>query len=147
MVLITRVNQGSAIPAKPVRDIAAAVLQREDGKILLLKRAPTHTTNPGKWCFVTGFVEPDERPQAAAIRELKEELGIDARPSLSGKIVKVNTSWGTLHVYPYLFMMQDFPVKLDWEHTDSVWIQPQELRDYDCVQQLDEDLIALGLLP
>jgi (d)CTP diphosphatase len=135
------------LPARPVREIAAAVVQREDGKILLLKRAPTHTTNPGKWCFVTGYLGPHEGPQAAAIRELKEELGLDARPSRSGALVTVDTYSATLHIHPFLFKVQDFPVTLDREHTDSVWIQPQELPAYDIVQQLDEDLVALGLLP
>lgn len=130
-----------------VREIAAAVVQREDGRVLLLKRAPTHTTNPDKWCFVTGYVEPGESPQEAAVRELREELGIEAQPARSGRVVVVNIGWATLHVHPFLFALPDFPVTLDWEHTESAWIEPQDLYQYDFVQQLDEDLMALGLLP
>ena len=132
---------------KPVRDIAAAIVQREDGRVLLLKRAPTHTPGANKWCFVTGYIEPGEDPRDAAIRELREELGVDAEPVRPGRIVVVETSWATLHVHPFLLAVPDFPVRLDWEHTDSAWIKPQELYEYEFVQQLDEDLIALGLLP
>jgi (d)CTP diphosphatase len=135
------------VATEPTREIAAAVLQRDDGRVLLLKRAPTHTTNPDKWCFVTGFVEPGEQPQDAAIRELHEELGLDARPARSGRIVLVRTGWATLHVHPFLFAVEDFPVRLDREHTSWVWIEPRELYEYDFVQQLDEDLMALDLLP
>lgn len=130
-----------------VREIAAAVVQREDGKVLLLKRAPTHTTNPEKWCFVTGYLEPGESPEEAAVRELREELGLQASPARSGRVVVVETGWSSLHVHPFLFAVPDFPVTLDWEHTDWAWIEPHELYQYDFVQQLDEDLIALGLLP
>jgi 8-oxo-dGTP pyrophosphatase MutT (NUDIX family) len=127
--------------------IAAAVLQRPDGRVLLLKRAPTHTTNPDKWCFVTGYVNPGEDPRDAAIRELREELGLDVQPARAGEIVVVHTAWATLHVYPFLFPVDVETVDLDWEHTAYAWILPEELYGYDFVQQLDDDLIALGLLP
>lgn len=130
-----------------VRRIAAAILQRSDGKVLLLKRALTHTSNPGKWCFVTGYVEDDETPQEAAVRELEEELGLKAIPVRAGHIVVVHTDWGgTLHVYPFLFHVDNVEVHLEREHVDYRWIEPHEIYGYDFVQQLDEDLKALGLL-
>jgi (d)CTP diphosphatase len=126
--------------------IAAAVLLRPDGRVLLLKRSDAHTTNAGKWCFVTGYVKPQESPRDAAIRELKEELGIDASPSQRGDIVVVHTDRGVLHVHPFLFPVEDFEVRLEREHTDYTWIKPPEIFAYDIVQQLDEDLVSLGLL-
>lgn len=131
----------------PVQRIAAAIVQRPDGKVLLLKRAITHTSNPGKWCFVTGYVEDDEDPREAAMRELEEELGVMATPVRAGRMVVVHTDWGgTLHVYPFLFQVDRLVVQLEREHTDYRWIEPHEIYDYDFVQQLDEDLMALGLL-
>ncbi len=133
---------------QPVHRIAAAVVLRPDGKVLLLKRSPTHTSNPDKWCFVTGYVDLGEEPREAAIRELREELGIETEPVRGGAIVVVHTDWGpTLHVHPFLFLVeQNMQVALEQEHVDAIWIEPQELCRYDFVQQLDEDLIALGLL-
>jgi 8-oxo-dGTP pyrophosphatase MutT (NUDIX family) len=129
-----------------IRRVAAAVIQRSDGKLLLLKRAPTHMTFPGQWCFVTGYVESNEQPRSAAIRELREELGVDALPVQEGRIVIVHTERGTIHVYPFLFRVDDFVVKLDWEHVDYRWIEAREIHNYDHVPQIDEDLAALGLL-
>lgn len=130
-----------------ISKIAAAVVQRPDGRVLLLKRAPGRSTNPGKWCFVTGYVESGEEPRAAAVRELAEELKIEAQPTRGGEIVIVHADWGdTLHVYPFLFEVDDILPRLDREHVGFVWIEPQEVYAYDCVQQLDEDLIHLGLL-
>lgn len=132
---------------KPVRDIAAAVLQREDGRVLLLKRAVGHNPGGGQWCFVTGYVEPGEAPDQAASREIHEELGLEVQPVRPGRIVVVELEAMTLHVHPFLFSVPDFPVSLDWEHTESAWIEPMELYGYDFVKQLDDDLRALDLMP
>jgi 8-oxo-dGTP pyrophosphatase MutT (NUDIX family) len=128
--------------------IAAAILQRPDGRVLLLRRSRLHTTNPGQWCFVTGYVEPGEGPAAAAVREVREELGLEVEIERGGDIVVVQTGNRTLHVYPFLIPVgADLDeVSLDWEHTAYEWIEPHQVHDYDHVPQLDDDLIALGLL-
>jgi ribonuclease HI/ADP-ribose pyrophosphatase YjhB (NUDIX family) len=46
----------------------------EDGKILLVRRA-----DDGRWCLPCGWVDPNEAPAAAAVREVKEETGLDVR--------------------------------------------------------------------
>ena len=55
--------------------VAAAVLIREDGKVLLAQRLPG-TPYPGYWEFPGGKLEPSESPRDALVRELDEELGI-----------------------------------------------------------------------
>lgn len=128
-------------------EIAAAVVQRPDGKVLLLKRASTRSTNPDKWCFVTGYIGETESPREAAERELHEELGIDAVPARPGDVVVVDTPEGeTLRIYPYLFEVDYFDVELEEEHVAYEWIDPEQITEYDIVQQLDDDLRAVGLL-
>ena len=128
--------------------IAAAILMRPDGRVLLLRRSMLHTTNPGQWCFVTGYVKPGEKPAQAAVREVREELGLDVDIERDGEIVIVETKRGTLHVYPFLCPVgaDTDAISLDWEHTEYTWIKPEELQTYDHVPQLDEDLVSLGLL-
>jgi 8-oxo-dGTP pyrophosphatase MutT (NUDIX family) len=128
------------------RLVAAAVLMRPDGRVLLLRRSMLHQTNPGQWCFVTGYVKAGEEPGQAAVREVAEELGLEVEIERSGEIVVVETERGTLRVYPFLCLTDVEEVSLDWEHTDYTWIVPEMVRDYDIVPQLDEDLISLGLL-
>lgn len=60
-------------------DIVAAGVLVENGKVLLSQRKPgTHLA--GKWEFPGGKAEPGEDPRDALVRELREELGIDAVP-------------------------------------------------------------------
>jgi 8-oxo-dGTP diphosphatase len=62
------------IDARALR-VAAAVLVREDGKVLLAQRLPG-TPYPGYWEFPGGKLEPSESARDALVRELDEELGI-----------------------------------------------------------------------
>ena len=59
----------------PLR-VAAAVLLRRDGKVLLAQRLPGKPY-PGYWEFPGGKLEPGESAVAALVRELQEELGIE----------------------------------------------------------------------
>jgi 8-oxo-dGTP diphosphatase len=56
--------------------LAVAVLIARDGRILLGKRGQG-TREPGKWSFPAGFVERGERVERAAVREAREETGLD----------------------------------------------------------------------
>lgn len=57
--------------------VAASVLLNAEREVLLVKRQkPPHK---GEWCLPTGFAEVGESIESAALRELAEETGIDAR--------------------------------------------------------------------
>ncbi len=54
--------------------VAAAVLVEQNGKVLLTRRA--NTPRQGYWVTPGGFVDADEDPRAAAVRECEEETGL-----------------------------------------------------------------------
>ncbi|OGY22832.1 MAG: hypothetical protein A2172_01930 [Candidatus Woykebacteria bacterium RBG_13_40_15] len=56
---------------KPV----VSTLIEKDGNVLMLKRA--QEPFKGHWVLPGGFVDYDEEPEAAAIREFKEEAGLN----------------------------------------------------------------------
>jgi 8-oxo-dGTP diphosphatase len=58
--------------------IVAAAVIIEDGRVLLTRR-PRGTHLENLWEFPGGKLEDGESPEAALARELREELGIDAR--------------------------------------------------------------------
>ena len=71
--------------------VVAALLQRQDGKVLITQRRP-QAFMPLKWEFPGGKVEQGESDQEALARELQEELGIQ---------VQVGTHFmGMVHNYP-----------------------------------------------
>lgn len=55
--------------------VAAGVIVTLDGKLVLLKR----NIEPGfgKWVFPGGYVDAGEPPEIAAVREAKEEVGLE----------------------------------------------------------------------
>lgn len=55
--------------------LAVDVLVEENGKILLIKR--NFDPFKGKWALPGGFIEYKETVEQAAVREVKEETGID----------------------------------------------------------------------
>ena len=57
-------------------EVAAAVIQRADGRFLLGQRPPGKVY-AGYWEFPGGKIEAGEPPERALARELHEELGID----------------------------------------------------------------------
>ncbi len=72
-----------------------------DGRLVLIRRK--NEPFAGKWAIPSGFIEYDETPEAAALRELKEETG------LNGKIValldiaqKESTVYGSVLVITYV---------------------------------------------
>ena len=62
------VHWGNPVP------VVGAIVER-DGHVLMVR---SHGWPPTWYGLVTGFLEPAERPEEATLREVKEELGLDA---------------------------------------------------------------------
>ena len=56
---------------------AAGVIVPGRGGVLLVKRR--YEPAAGAWCLPAGFIEYGETPEHCAVRELREETGIEAR--------------------------------------------------------------------
>jgi 8-oxo-dGTP diphosphatase len=56
---------------------AVGILIEQDGGLILIKRG--HPPDPGEWALPSGFIEADESVEEAAIREAKEETGLDIK--------------------------------------------------------------------
>jgi len=57
--------------------VAVGVLAVRRGRLLLVRR--NHDPNKGEWSFPSGYVDAGEVLEEAAIRETKEETGLDVR--------------------------------------------------------------------
>lgn len=92
-----------------ITEVAAAVIERTaaDGgaEFLLGQRAPG-TFYPGYWEFPGGKVEPGETAQAALVRELREELGID--------VVRADPWLRREHLYEHAHVRLNFFRVREW---------------------------------
>ena len=87
-------------------EVAAAVIQRPDGRFLLAQR-PAGKIYAGYWEFPGGKIEAGEPADRALARELHEELGIDVRASYP---------WITReYVYPHGHVRLNFFRVLEWQ--------------------------------
>src|SRR3989344_827785 len=59
--------------------VCANVFIRKDGKYLLMKRSPEKKYAPNKIHPFGGKIDKDENPYVGAVREIKEEIGIDIK--------------------------------------------------------------------
>jgi 8-oxo-dGTP diphosphatase len=88
--------------------VAAAALVRDDGRLLLAQR-PEGKTMAGLWEFPGGKVETGEIPEAALVRELQEELGIQASPDDLSAFAFVS------HAYPKFHLLMPVYLARRWK--------------------------------
>ncbi|HTP54262.1 MAG TPA: NUDIX pyrophosphatase [Thermoplasmata archaeon] len=120
-------------------DVVTAFLQREDGRILLLRRSGRVGSFQGRWAGVSGYLE-DPRAEGQAYREVREETGLlegDLRLLRTGRVVYARDGPTVYAVRPFLFRVGRTDVRLDWEHTDSAWVAPSEIGRRPTVPNLD----------
>jgi 8-oxo-dGTP pyrophosphatase MutT (NUDIX family) len=65
--------------AKPAAVLASIVARRDGPTVLLTLRAAAMRSHSGQVAFPGGRIDAGETPQAAALREAREEIGLDAR--------------------------------------------------------------------
>ncbi|MGH9567472.1 MAG: (deoxy)nucleoside triphosphate pyrophosphohydrolase [Candidatus Angelobacter sp.] len=115
-----------------MKRVVAALIVRE-GKILVCQRT-RHQTMPLKWEFPGGKIEEGEQPRDALVRELEEELGINAE--VGDEVERMQ------HVYPNettvelrFFVVQAYEGKLENKiFKDLQWSGRSQLPSFDFLE-------------
>lgn len=122
--------------------VSAVALIDVDGRVLLAQR-PEGKSLAGLWEFPGGKVEPGETPEAALIRELHEELGIDTWGSCLAPLTFASHSYETFHLLMPLFACRRWSgTPQPREGQKLAWVAPARLRDYP-MPPADEPLIPV----
>ena len=118
-------------PATPVVLVSAVALIDRDGRVLLAQR-PAGKQMAGLWEFPGGKIEPGETPEAALIRELDEELGIDTAESCLAPLTFASHAYEDFHLLMMVFVCRKWSgAARPIEGGDLAWVRPARLRDYE----------------
>lgn len=122
--------------------VSAVALIDIDGRILLAQR-PAGKSMAGLWEFPGGKVEQGETPEAALVRELQEELGINTWKSCLAPLTFASHAYDDFHLLMPVFACRK------WEGTPQPkegqtlkWAKVSELKKYP-MPPADIPLIAM----
>ncbi len=120
--------------------VVAVALIDADGRILLSKR-PEGKSLAGLWEFPGGKLEQGERPEAALIRELDEELGIKVEEPCLAPLTFASYAYPDFHLLMPLYVCRRWSgIATGQEGQTLKWVKPKDLRSY-AMPPADEPLI------
>ena len=106
--------------------VAVCAARNRKGEVLIAKR----NLEPGmnKWALPGGFIESEETPEAACLRELEEETGIKGKiKRLIGIYIQKNRHYGTLIIVGYEVSVSKCNFSLNSELKDAKFFSKKEL--------------------
>ena len=121
--------------------VVTAIIKHKN-KFLILKRSPSMDIHPNKWSFPGGKLEKSEGIYECLSREIKEETGLEIQQELQYisdyTYERPNKDW-TLG-FCFVINSTSNQVKLSSEFTDSKWVTKSELKNYDLIDGLSEEV-------
>lgn len=134
------------MPARPPAiPVVCAVIGR-GGRFLLAQR-PAHKHLPLKWEFPGGKVDSGETPEAAIVREIREELGCDI--AVTRALPRFTHDYGAvvIEMIPFVCTLAEGSAEPHpHEHVAVAWCEPARLRDHD-LAPADLPVVAALLKP
>ena len=126
----------------PVVLVVAVALVDADGRVLLAQR-PEGKAMAGLWEFPGGKVLPGEPPEAALIRELKEEIGIDVAEACLAPLTFASHRYESFHLLMPLYVCRRWNgIVAAQEGQALAWVRPQKLDQYP-MPPADKPLVAM----
>jgi 8-oxo-dGTP diphosphatase len=110
--------------------VAACALIDPDSRVLMAQRPPGKEM-AGLWEFPGGKVEPDETPEQALIRELREELGIEVTEACLAPFTFASHRYVDFHLLMPLYVCRRWRgTPMAQEHAALKWVRARELPAY-----------------
>ncbi len=121
--------------------VVACALVDIDGRVLVAQR-PEGKAMAGLWEFPGGKLRPGESPEAALIRELREELAINTEQSCLAPLTFASHAYEGFHLLMPLFVCRVWKGEPTPQEMQTIrWMRPNELKHLP-MPPADEPLIA-----
>ena len=115
---------------KTTVDIGCGIIIRKH-RLLIAQRVPGAHYG-GYWEFPGGKIEPGETPEAALIREIDEELGINTKQSCLAPVSFASHDYEAFHLVLLLYICRRWQGRPEpREGGELAWVRPSQLRKYD----------------
>jgi len=122
--------------------VVACALVDPDDRVLIAKRPPGKAME-GLWEFPGGKVKPGETPEAALIRELREELAIDVTEACLAPFTFASHAYDAFHLLMPLYVCRRWAGTVQaLEHDELAWVRPNRMNTYP-MPPADEPLVAM----
>jgi 8-oxo-dGTP diphosphatase len=122
--------------------VVAAALVDGEGRVLVQQR-PEGKPMAGLWEFPGGKVDAGETPEAALIRELAEELGIDVEAACLAPACFASEPLGDRHLLLLLYVCRKWQGTPEARHATALqWLRPAQLFALD-MPPADKPLLGL----
>lgn len=116
--------------SKPVVIVVAVALVDADGRVLIAQR-PEGKRNGGLWEFPGGKMEAHETPEAALIREIREELGVSLRGKCLAPLTFASHGYDDFHLLMPLYVCRRWDGDITpLEGQKLAWTRATRLGDY-----------------
>jgi len=110
--------------------VVACALVDADRRVLIAQR-PEGKQLAGLWEFPGGKIEAGETPEAALIRELREELDIETKEACLAPLTFASHTYDDWHLMMPLYVCRKWQgTPVTKEHSALKWVRPQKLHDY-----------------
>ena len=115
---------------KPILLVVAAALIDVDRRVLIAQR-PEGRSMAGLWEFPGGKVGPGESPEAALVRELKEELSIEVCETCIAPFTFASHAYEKFHLLMPLYLCRRWDGELRPREGQSLkWVRAGRLSEY-----------------
>ena len=140
---VTLFHRAAQAPAaKPILLVAACALVDSEGRVLLAQRPPGKPM-AGLWEFPGGKLAEGETPEAALIRELREELGIETREACLSPLFFASHAYERFHLLMPLFICRKWEGRAEPREGQALaWVRPAAMAAYP-MPPADIPLVAL----
>jgi 8-oxo-dGTP diphosphatase len=110
--------------------VAAVALVDADNRVLIAER-PAGKSMAGLWEFPGGKVDEGETPEAALVRELKEELGIDVCLKCLAPFTFASHAYDDFHLLMPLFLCRTWAGEVSPREGQRLkWVKASRLADF-----------------